>query len=132
MPDNEKRAAIFYGPLVLAGDLGTVDDPKAYDPMYVPVFMTNDNNPQNWLTKVKGVKNTFMTKDIGRPKDVLLKPFYKVHDRRYSVYWDMYTESEWNKLQSEYEAERIKKAEIEKHYRFIPPWRNATREGSSI
>lgn len=115
MPDNEKRAAIFYGPLVLAGDLGTVDDPKAYDPMYVPVFMTNDNNPQNWLTKVKGVKNTFMTKDIGRPKDVLLKPFYKVHDRRYSVYWDMYTESEWNKLQSEYEAERIKKAEIEKN-----------------
>jgi hypothetical protein len=27
----------------------------------------------------------------------------------------MYTEAEWNKLQNEYEAERIKKSEIEKN-----------------
>lgn len=115
MPENEKRVAILYGPLVLAGDLGSEDDPDAYNPMYVPVFMTDDKNPQNWIIKNDGEVNTFTTSNIGKPRDVVLKPFYKIHDRRYSVYWDMYNENEWNKLQNEYEAEKIKKAEIEKN-----------------
>jgi hypothetical protein len=65
MPDNEKRVAILYGPLVLAGDLGLEEDPDAYNPMYVPVFMTDDKNPQNWIIKNDGEVNTFTTRNIG-------------------------------------------------------------------
>ncbi|HZX10880.1 MAG TPA: glycoside hydrolase family 127 protein, partial [Acidobacteriota bacterium] len=35
MPDDKNRVAVMHGPLVLAGDLGPVDDPKAQDSLYV-------------------------------------------------------------------------------------------------
>jgi DUF1680 family protein len=113
MPDNANRIAVLYGPLVLAGDLGQVEDPAANDPMYVPVLMTSDRNPNSWLKAVDNSPNTFETKNVGQPRDITLKPFYKTHDRRYSVYWDMYTPEEWKKVQAEYEAEKAKKAELE-------------------
>jgi uncharacterized protein len=113
MPDNAGRIAVMYGPLVLAGELGPVDDPKANEPMYVPVFMTKDRNPENWLTPVEGKPNTFRTNGIGKPADVLLEPFYKIYDRRYSVYWDTYNSEEWSALQSQYEAERKSKIDLE-------------------
>ena len=113
MPDNNNRIAVMYGPLVLAGNLGQVDDPRIDDPMYVPVFMTKDRNPESWLTAVEGKPNTFMTKNIGKPNDVLLQPFYTIADRRYSVYWDTYNDQEWKELQASYEAERKQKLELE-------------------
>ncbi|MFZ0472866.1 MAG: glycoside hydrolase family 127 protein, partial [Bacteroidales bacterium] len=48
MPDDSLRVAVFYGPVVLAGELGPVEDPSALDPMYVPVLMTTDRNPEDW------------------------------------------------------------------------------------
>ena len=35
MPDDEDRIAAFYGPLLLAGDLGPVDDENAQNRDYV-------------------------------------------------------------------------------------------------
>jgi uncharacterized protein len=113
MPDNKNRVAVMYGPLVLAGDLGPEMGNDSQNPMYVPIFMTKDINPENWISKVAGEVNTFKTHDIGRPRDVVLKPFYKFHDRDYSVYWDMYNAEEWKTYQTEYEAEQIKKKELE-------------------
>ena len=81
--------------------------------MYVPVFMTKDKNPENWLQPVEGQPNVFMTKGIGKPSDVLLQPFYTICERRYSVYWDMYNAEEWSALQESYEAERKSKLELE-------------------
>jgi len=113
MPDNANRVAVLYGPLVLAGDLGTVEDPAANDPMYVPVLMTSERDPYAWLKAVENTSNTFKTNNVGQPRDITLKPFFKTHDRRYSVYWDMYTPEEWKNVQAEYEAEKAKKAELE-------------------
>ena len=106
MPDDENRVALMYGPLVLAGDLGAEDDPNATDPMYVPVFMAEDRNPETWTKPVEGKVNTFVTTEVGRPRDVEFKPFYETHDRRYSVYFDIFNEAQWEKYQQEYKAKQ--------------------------
>jgi hypothetical protein len=113
MPDDENRVALMYGPLVLAGDLGPEDDPNASDPMYVPVFMAEDRDPNTWTNLVDGKINTFVTRELGRPRDVEFKPFYKTHERRYSVYFDLFDSVQWEVYQEAYKAqqEQLKKME---------------------
>ena len=113
MPDDKNRVAIMYGPLVLAGDLGPENVPKAGDHLYVPVLMTIDRNPSNWTEAVDGQANMFKTKNVGNPRDILLKPFYKTHERRYSIYWDMFTEKAWKEKQSEYRTQIERKKKLE-------------------
>jgi len=95
MPDDSSRVAVMYGPLVMAGDLGPVGDTIPRDIMYVPVLMTENRDPSVWMKPVAGKINTFITVNTGRPEDVEMRPFYTFHDRRYSVYWDMFTEEAW-------------------------------------
>ncbi len=113
MPDDSNRVALMYGPLVLAGDLGPENDPKAADPMYVPVFMVNDRNPEHWTKMVNGKVNAFFTDEVGKPRDVEFKPFYKTQGRRYSVYFDLFNPQQWDAYQAEYRAkqEKLKKME---------------------
>jgi hypothetical protein len=113
MPDDENRVAVMHGPLVLAGDLGPVDDPEAQDSLYVPVFMTQDRNPAHWTEPVPGEPNTFKTKDVGKSRDVKLKPFHKTHERRYSVYWDLMTEQAWKERQKAYQQEQEHQKRLE-------------------
>jgi DUF1680 family protein len=122
MPDDSNRVAVMYGPLVLAGDLGPLNDSTSHDAMYVPVMMTENRDPSTWMKPVEGKPNTFITVNTGRPRDVEMKPFYSIYDRRYSVYWDLFNEKGWNAKQAEYNAERehikkIKDAEID----FVQP-----------
>jgi len=113
MPDDSSRVAIMYGPLVLAGDLGAIDNAEAASPMFVPVIMSESRNPSDWLKPVDGKANTFLMSGVGKPKDVELKPFYNVHDVRYSIYWDIFTQSAWDKRQEDYQNELARKAAIE-------------------
>jgi hypothetical protein len=113
MPDDQSRVAIMYGPLVLAGDLGPVEDQDANNKDYVPVLMTENRNPDSWIQAGKEI-NTFRISGVGNPRDFTLKPFYATHDRRYSVYWDMFNEKEWQARQDEYEAEKARKIKLEK------------------
>jgi uncharacterized protein len=111
MPDDSNRVAVMYGPLVMAGDLGPIQDSASTDAMYVPVMMTEKRDPSSWMKPVEGEINTFMTVNTGRPRDVEMRPLYTFYDRRYSVYWDMFTEAGWNTRQADYQAslEQIKK-----------------------
>jgi DUF1680 family protein len=90
MPDDSNRVAVMYGPLVLAGDLGPVTDSLSNDAMYVPVMMTDKRDPSTWMKPVEGKPNTFITVNTGRPRDVELRPFYAIYNRRYSIYWDLF------------------------------------------
>ena len=121
MPDDSNRIAIFYGPIVLAGDLGTVDDSRAANPDYVPVLLTENRSPATWLEQVEGEINTFKTK-VGHPRDVILKPFYKTHDRRYSVYFDLYNEAQYQAHLTalKQEFERRKQLEANTYDAFQP------------
>ena len=109
MPDNPKRIAFLYGPVVLAGQLGT-DMP---DPVYgAPVLLTDNRNVSAW---VQTVPDTFLFRlnGVGKPRDVELAPFYKTYDQYYSVYWDYFTNNEWIQRQAAYEAEKKKQKELD-------------------
>lgn len=113
MPDDSNRVVLMYGPLVLAGDLGPVNDPHAGDPMYVPVFMVDNRNPATWTKAVDGKINAFFTDEVGKPRDVEFEPFYKTHERRYSVYFDLFNKEQWDAYQAEYIAKQEKLRKME-------------------
>ena len=96
MPDDPDRVAICYGPLVLCGDLGPAYDSLSKDPLYVPGLVTEDRDPANWLIPSEEEPNTFVTSTVCKPREVTLKPLYLIHDRTYTVYWDIYAEEEWS------------------------------------
>lgn len=113
-PDDENRLAIMYGPLVMAGDLGEIDDPKAAEPDFVPVIFSEDRNPAHWLEAVQNESNTFKLADkFARPHGFILRPFYKIYDHRYSVYWDLFNEARWQKHQEEYKAKLIRQKDLQ-------------------
>jgi hypothetical protein len=113
MPDNPKRAAIMYGPLVLAGELGPVNDPAATRPDYVPVLIPDEKPLDKWLKPVEGQTNTFRTHKVGKPRDVMLYPFYRMHDKRYTLYWDLLTEEEWETREAQHRAEQERLRKLE-------------------
>ncbi|MBN8456676.1 MAG: glycoside hydrolase family 127 protein [Verrucomicrobia bacterium] len=106
MPDNPRRVAVFYGPTLLAADLGPVDDPAASQPMYVPVLTAADRPVEAWVKPVDPSAGRFRTSDVGKPRDVELVPFHRLHDRRYTVYLDLLTNDEWAERESELRAAR--------------------------
>jgi hypothetical protein len=50
---------------------------------------------------------------VGKPKEVELVPFHRLHDRRYSVYLDVFSAADWSKREAELRAEqeRVQKRE---------------------
>lgn len=113
MPDDEGRVAVFYGPVVLAGDLGPVEDENAKSRDYVPVFMSEVTTPSDWLEPVEGEVNTFKTVNVGTPRDIIMRPFYVTNDRRYSIYFDLFNQEKWAAHQAAYQAEIERKKKLE-------------------
>jgi len=127
MPDDPKTVAFLYGPIVLAGDLGTEGltaaeryGPSAprlgrLKPVEVPAFVVD--RIEDILKKIVPVYKgslTFKTQGIGQPQDLTLFPFCELHDRRYSVYWKVYTPAEWEKRKAELAAREARRHEIER------------------
>lgn len=108
MKDNPDRAAVMYGPLVLAGELGPLEDPQAKGYLYTPVMIPKNKNLTEWLQPVEGKLNTFRTVKTGHPREVELYPFYRMHHKMYSVYWDFFTEEKWAETEIEYHKAREK------------------------
>ncbi len=108
MPDNPNRIAIFYGPILLAGDLG----PRGGEPR-VPVLVTDGRPVNDWVRPVAGQSLVFRTQDVGRPEDVELRPFYQFYKRDYSVYWDVFTQPAWEAREAAYRAEQERRKELE-------------------
>jgi hypothetical protein len=111
MPDNPNRIAFLYGPIVLAGRLGT----KMPDPVFgTPVIMTANKDINTWTIKDNAAPLTFKWTGVGKPNDVTLQPFYTVYNEYYSVYWDYFTPEDWAQRQAAYEAEKKRLKEIER------------------
>jgi uncharacterized protein len=89
MPDDSNRVAVMYGPLVMAGDLGSLATEVSKDSVNIPVLKIENRDPSTWMKPVDGKPNTFITINTGKPCDVEFKPFYATYNRRYSVYWDL-------------------------------------------
>ncbi len=113
MPDNPRRVAVFYGPTLLAADLGPVEDPAANQPLYVPVLIPGERPVEAWVRPVSLSRQWFRTDGVGRPRDVRLAPFHRLHERRYTVYLDLFTEADWQRREAEIRAEQERQAALE-------------------
>ena len=113
MPDNPNRIAVFYGPTLLAADLGAVNDPAAGQPGFVPVLLTGARPLADWVKPVSLAEEKFKTAGVGKPRDVELVPFNRLLDRRYTVYLDRFTPEDWAKREAEIRAEQKRVEELE-------------------
>src|SRR5439155_23092446 len=101
MPDDESLVALLYGPLVLAGRLGsagltpatlraeptkprTVPEYKA-EPVPAPAFHVRSDNLEDWIKPIPGKPLEFRT--AGQSPEITLAPLATVFDERYAVYW---------------------------------------------
>jgi len=126
LPGNNPRIeAVFRGPIVLAGELGTegldkvnfwpngqTDEVHVPTPL-IPQLVCEPSDLVHSLVPVAGKPLTYQTRGVGRPKDVTLIPLYKVHFQRYSVYWKLLAEADWNDHQARIAAEEARRKTIE-------------------
>lgn len=118
LPDNPRRAALLWGPLVLAGDLGPDEgdaDPSTLRsrPLQAPVLVAADRPPSEWVIPIAGRPGCFRTAGVGRDRDVDLVPFHQLHRRTYAVYWDLLTPSEWELKAVDLAAEQERQRRLE-------------------
>lgn len=114
LPDNRNRAALLWGPLVLAGDLGP--EQRGGPTEAIPSFVTDARPVDEWLKPVAGSAGVFRT--VGRsiddlPVDVEFTPFYRLHRRTYAIYWDLYTHETWSRKLAEFASEKAKQQQLE-------------------
>jgi uncharacterized protein len=113
MSDNENRIAFMSGPLVLAGDLGSIgEEGDTTDLLFTPVLVTNSENFLHQLKREGENPHTYKMDQLGHPRDVVLFPFYQMHDRSTSVYWDVFTEAEWQQAETSYKSSIEKEREL--------------------
>jgi uncharacterized protein len=96
MPDERTTQAVLYGPLVLAGKLGSEGLTKEMiigpmgpevekHPMQVPQLRASSPDPESWLKQTEGQGLEFRTS--GQSTDITFVPFNRLSGERYSVYW---------------------------------------------
>lgn len=128
---DKKIVAIMWGPLVLAGDLGPErrwsrreEEQDEVRPVTVsrdyPLLVAAPREVSEWVKPVEGKPGHFVVSGIARKLqepdravELELVPFYRLHRRLYSAYWDYIDEPEWKKRVADYqkEQERLKKLE---------------------
>lgn len=100
LPAAPDYVAFFYGPIVLAGRLGTrgltpgsqiivnerTSGSMLNDAIEVPTLV---GAPHDVVRQVRPMREplTFETVGLGRPADVQLAPFYRLAHERYNLYW---------------------------------------------
>jgi DUF1680 family protein len=95
MPDNRKLQAFVYGPLVLAGDLGSdgltqelligsnVPQIRKAPAIEIPTFRGDP------MTFIKPGDGPLAFRTSGQKRDVSLMPINGIFGKRYSVYWQV-------------------------------------------
>jgi DUF1680 family protein len=101
LPGAPEYVAFVYGPIVLAGRLGTegvtpdaqiiVNERTSGNMLNAAIDVpTLDGGPTELVRRARPVRGeplTFETNGTGRPRDVKLAPFYKLAHERYNLYW---------------------------------------------
>jgi hypothetical protein len=129
MPDDPHMVAVMYGPMVLAGDLGTegLEGVKRYGPSApqvgrvrtpaIPAFVASGSDIEQAVTsKIVPTRRPleFKTTALGQPHDVTLEPLYRIVDERYTVYWNVYSPATWNERSRELAAADTRRKEHER------------------
>ena len=97
--DNAALVSVFYGPVLLAGELGRDNMPDndhadkdahlKYSAVPVPKIVSTSIDPAHWLRPVEGDTLAFHVNNAGLANGIVFRPLYEVHHQRYSVYWNV-------------------------------------------
>jgi Uncharacterized protein conserved in bacteria len=117
--DDDKKVGFMYGPIVLAGALGTENFPECdiidnhlklhHHPIIkVPVLVTDETDVKSWIKPIEGAPLTFITDAVGEPGEqrVTLIPFFQLHHQRYTIYWTLMNREQYITYVDEEKAER--------------------------
>ena len=127
LPGSKDYAAFFYGPVLLAGKLGTqglipadfhgggpISDPigvsgqvarKKLPAREEPAILATPAEAVQKLIPVPGHPLTFRTLGLVRPGDVTLVPFYTLFFERYALYWSFTTPAAYAAKQTRFDQE---------------------------
>lgn len=128
LPDKSPYYSFMYGPVVLAADLGKerldgqfADDSRgghvASGPQLplqnMPVIVGEEKDLLANLKRVTSEKLEFRLSGVypSRYDGMILKPFYKTHECRYMIYWELVSGDELKQRQAELvkqETERVR------------------------
>ena len=123
--DNPTVAAIMWGPLALAGNLGPRREPRRgadtpASPLTAPVLVGADKALTDWIMPDATRPGNFMVKSVARDPaepaaagDVMLAPFYRTQRRTYSIYFDVLTPAEFDAKAAGIAAERERVRKME-------------------
>jgi DUF1680 family protein len=95
--DNPSMVSVFFGPVLLAGELGRDNMPNndrgdrdahlKLPVVAVPEITNCSASPEKWLAPLPGATLAFRAYDAGAANGITFRPLYQVHHQRYSVYW---------------------------------------------
>jgi DUF1680 family protein len=111
--DNPRRFAVLDGPLVLGAQVSLK---KPF-----PVVVAEEGKVLEALQPIagkpstfRGSGNVFRVPGETNHEGVVLEPFYKIHAHRdYQVYWDLFTNAQWNAKEEAYQAAALREKESE-------------------
>jgi uncharacterized protein len=140
LPDGSPWASFIYGPIVLAAKtdtsnlaglraddsrMGHVANGKLYPISTAPLIVSSEKNPASQLKPVKGKPLSFTAASLIYPsnfQNLVLQPFYQIHDARYMLYWRVTNREELQKIQEQLkESEKLKLALEEKTVDQVAP-----------
>ncbi len=101
--DSENKVAFMYGPVVLAGELGTENFPKtdlvndhtsldAHTGIEVADIIVDDKNPDTFIRLTDPETLEFTMSANGQT--ITLVPYADLHHERYTLYWNLYQTGE--------------------------------------
>lgn len=120
------KVAFFYGPILLAADLGRVPVSKNYPSateqrvndlaptVDVPTLVAEEPAEIiHAIHPIPGEPLAFRTEGAGHPDDITLRPFSDLMYNYYNVYWSVLSPAEWHQHEAEMEAAAAKQREEE-------------------
>jgi DUF1680 family protein len=117
LPDGSNYEAVLHGPIVLAAEIDTsnmdgllandsrmghVAQGRLYPLQQMPMFVNNANNDAALVKPLAGSPLTFTAQNLIYPakySSLRLKPFYKIQDARYVIYWQRETTESLSAIQ---------------------------------
>lgn len=95
--DASSMVSVFYGPVLLAGELGRNNmpdsdegDKDAYLSIAaapVPDIVSTSSNPGDWLEPIPSQALAFRMKNTGLADGTVVRPLFDLHHQRYVTYW---------------------------------------------
>lgn len=131
LPDGSDHAAFLHGPILLAARTGTenldgliADDarmahvaPGPFRPLNsAPMLVGDPATMAASLAPVPDRPLSFTVADLIRPNDfdlLELEPFYRIHDARYMMYWRLVSDSAYEDVLAELEADEAARLALE-------------------